>query len=179
MRFVTLFIGFFCSLIWVGSLHAAGFMGAEQITRDLLPRQTVNTMKIQPGTRSLGIVAAPVNSTGSGKGKTNLCVNFELNSAILTNDAKRQLAELAKSITSERLSDFRFDIIGHTDASGDAGLNQALSEKRAVAVKDYLAFAHAVQAQRLTTFGYGETKLRWPDKPYDAENRRVEIITRY
>lgn len=68
------------------------------------------------------------------------------------------------------------DVYGHTDSIGSDAYNQALSERRATAVADYLA-GRGVQAARIGTRGYGETQ---PVQPNDTEegraaNRRVEI----
>ena len=50
-----------------------------------------------------------------------------------------------------------FLVEGHTDDSGDAGVNQALSEKRAEAVKARL-IADGIAAERLFAIGYGATR---------------------
>lgn len=69
-----------------------------------------------------------------------------------------------------------FAIEGHTDSVGSKKTNQALSERRANAVRDYL-IANGISADRLTAAGYGE------DSPIASnstragrkENRRVEV----
>ncbi|WP_460220290.1 OmpA family protein [Psychroserpens sp. MEBiC05023] len=69
-----------------------------------------------------------------------------------------------------------FAIGGHTDSVGSKATNQALSERRANAVRDYL-IANGINADRLTATGYGE------DYPIASnstragrkENRRVEV----
>jgi len=70
----------------------------------------------------------------------------------------------------------RIELDGHTDNQGDPALNLSLSEKRAIAVKDYLV-SKGVHSSRITTRAYGGTK---PVAPNDTEenrkkNRRVEI----
>lgn len=70
----------------------------------------------------------------------------------------------------------KFNVEGHTDSTGSAGLNQKLSEGRAAAVVEYLT-ANGVDASRLKSAGYGE------DRPISTNNtaagrranRRVEI----
>lgn len=68
------------------------------------------------------------------------------------------------------------DIDGHTDSSGDPTYNQQLSERRAVAVGQYLQ-GQGTEPRRLLVVGFGETR---PIAPNDSEqgkamNRRVEV----
>ncbi|QRM53903.1 OmpA family protein [Sinorhizobium sp. BG8] len=68
------------------------------------------------------------------------------------------------------------DVDGHTDSTGSAAHNQALSERRAGSVANYLA-ARGVDQRRMSAVGYGK------DRPIAsnateagrAQNRRVEI----
>lgn len=48
-------------------------------------------------------------------------------------------------------------IAGHTDSSGSESYNQALSERRALSVRNAL-LNQGVAAHRMTTIGYGETQ---------------------
>ncbi len=70
----------------------------------------------------------------------------------------------------------RVEIQGHTDSRGSDAHNQALSEKRAQAVRDYLIKA-GIDADRLTAEGYGESKPAVPNTSPEnmAKNRRVEL----
>jgi outer membrane protein OmpA-like peptidoglycan-associated protein len=68
------------------------------------------------------------------------------------------------------------EVAGHTDSTGDAAYNQALSERRASSVATYLR-AQNVMAERLMTVGAGEN---YPVASNDTSagrqlNRRVEI----
>ena len=73
---------------------------------------------------------------------------------------------------------------GHTDSVGNDRYNQALSERRADAVKNWLA-AHGVTS-RMSTRGWGKTKPVAPntypngkDNPEGRQkNRRVEIVVK-
>ncbi len=72
--------------------------------------------------------------------------------------------------------DLKVEIQGHTDSRGSDAFNQALSEKRAQSVLNYLVNA-GIDARRLTAKGYGESK---PAAPNDsdqnmAKNRRVQL----
>jgi outer membrane protein OmpA-like peptidoglycan-associated protein len=69
-----------------------------------------------------------------------------------------------------------FSIEGHTDSDGKDAANQALSDNRAAAVKNYLV-ENGIAASRLTSAGYGETKPIDSNKTKagKANNRRVEV----
>ena len=68
-------------------------------------------------------------------------------------------------------------IEGHTDDRGDAGANQALSEKRALAVAKALV-AKGVDCKRLLPVGFGANKpIRPNDTPEGrAQNRRMDFV---
>lgn len=71
----------------------------------------------------------------------------------------------------------RLSIEGHTDDVGDDDYNRALSERRAQAVRAYLA-AHGLDGAHVEARGLGEAQ---PAAPNDSEegrrrNRRVEIV---
>ena len=114
--------------------------------------------------------------TGEPLPAVDLYISFEFDSAVLTQSAKRQLEELAAALNSEALKGAAFGVYGHTDASGSAGYNLALSEKRAAAVSTFLTETASVEPDRLTRRGFGKTRLKDPLRPYDSANRRVEIV---
>jgi outer membrane protein OmpA-like peptidoglycan-associated protein len=103
----------------------------------------------------------------------DVLVNFELDSATLTNDAVANLTEVAAALTDPRLSSAKFVIEGHTDASGAENYNEKLSERRATAVEEFL-ISKGVSKAQMTALGMGELSPRVPD-PFDPINRRVEM----
>jgi outer membrane protein OmpA-like peptidoglycan-associated protein len=74
--------------------------------------------------------------------------------------------------------DLKVLIEGHTDDQGTAAGNQALSDKRAAAVKAYLVANYGIGADRLTTRGYGQTRpVASNGTPEGRQtNRRVELV---
>jgi OmpA-OmpF porin, OOP family len=70
-------------------------------------------------------------------------------------------------------------VAGHTDADGEDSFNQALSEKRAQAVINYLVKA-GLTADRFTAVGYGATQPVAGNDSDDgkAQNRRIEFLVR-
>lgn len=106
----------------------------------------------------------------------DLEVPFRLGSAELTDVARRQLDALAEAMRAPELADSRFLIAGHTDATGAADYNKALSERRAESVLRYLVEIQAVSEARLLAAGFGEERLKNTAQPEAAENRRVEVV---
>lgn len=88
------------------------------------------------------------------------------------------LDELASLM--EQHPDLKLTVEGHTSSAGKPGLNQALSEQRAAAVKQYLEHK-GVAAARIQTAGFGASRPLTPGKSEadQAKNRRVELKTSY
>jgi OOP family OmpA-OmpF porin len=125
--------------------------------------------------------AAPVDSTVCQQLFTqNLSKNrirFETASASINADSAGLLDRLIE--TAMRCPSTNVEIVGHTDGDGDAAFNQTLSEKRALAVEDYLVKA-GLPADRFSTVGYGSTQ---PIATNDTDegklqNRRIEFMVR-
>lgn len=73
----------------------------------------------------------------------------------------------------------KIEVGGHASSEGSDSHNMQLSKRRAKAVMTYLVEKGSVEAERLTSQGYGETKpLVTPDETEaDRErNRRVEFL---
>jgi outer membrane protein OmpA-like peptidoglycan-associated protein len=68
------------------------------------------------------------------------------------------------------------EVAGHTDNTGSDQYNQALSERRAQSVAQYLE-SHGVNAQRVMTVGAGETHPIASNDTAEGRqaNRRVEL----
>jgi outer membrane receptor protein involved in Fe transport/outer membrane protein OmpA-like peptidoglycan-associated protein len=102
-------------------------------------------------------------------------VHFEFDQATLTAEAMAILDKAAGLLaTQEKVV---VEVAGHTDSVGSEEYNQKLSERRAIAVKDYLQ-SKGINATRMTAMGYGEAQ---PVASNDtdagrAQNRRVELI---
>lgn len=108
-----------------------------------------------------------------------LKVEFGFNSAELSAKAKEALRNIGSAMNREELINMRFEIAGHTCELGTKQYNQALSERRAQAVYDFLVRECSVNAERLMPKGYGED-LPLPPISDDPEinrsrNRRVEF----
>jgi len=89
-------------------------------------------------------------------------------------DASLPLLGMLASVA--RNCEVRLEIAAHTDAQGDAAINLKLSQRRADAVRKYLA-GSGVDPQQLVAKGYGETQPIAPNTTADGRllNRRVEF----
>jgi OmpA-OmpF porin, OOP family len=74
--------------------------------------------------------------------------------------------------------ELRVCIEGHTDNLGQVASNQALSEKRAAAVRQYLVQSFGIAPTRLEAMGFGQSKpAAANDTPEGRQqNRRVELV---
>ncbi len=104
-------------------------------------------------------------------------VKFRTNSADLRDGADAILDAQAATLVAN--PDVSIEVAGHTDADGDAGYNQGLSQRRAEAVRSYL-IGKGVNADRITAKGYGEAEPIADNVTRDgkAANRRVELRIR-
>jgi outer membrane protein OmpA-like peptidoglycan-associated protein len=95
---------------------------------------------------------------------------FKKESAELSDGARPMLQRIAR--IANRCSSAHMEIGGHTDSDGARDLNQALSERRAKAVAEFLVL-EGVKLERLEPIGYGQDRPRSTDK---ALNRRIEFV---
>lgn len=102
---------------------------------------------------------------------------FATNSATLRPDLQRDLNAVAANLLNYPNS--RIEIVGHTDNTGTAALNQDLSQRRAGAVADVLR-QNGVPGSRIVAVGRGEDMPVASNLTPEgrAQNRRVEIIIR-
>lgn len=109
-----------------------------------------------------------------------LPINYELGSARLTAESRRVIDNRLLALLNDR-PNIRIEVNAHTDSRGSAASNQALSERRAQAVINYLV-GKGVNRSRLVSKGYGESRLknRCSDgvscsEAEHRENRRTEF----
>jgi OmpA-OmpF porin, OOP family len=99
---------------------------------------------------------------------------FDFDKAVLKPDGKAKLDDLVSKMQGLNLE--AVITVGHTDSVGTDGYNQALSMRRAEAVKAYLVSV-GVDKSRVYTEGKGEKQPVADNKTAEgrAKNRRVEI----
>lgn len=101
-------------------------------------------------------------------------ISFNSGSAALTPSFYPVLDKVAETL--REYPDSQVQIVGHTDSTGAADLNQSLSQNRAQSVSLYLG-GKGVQPARVQTSGMGSSVPVASNATPDgrAQNRRVEI----
>ena len=125
--------------------HAAdcngAYLDADTVAQCLMPHRYRNIKH--------GQTQQPAETPAS----VNLWVHFDFDSAALGTDARISLDQVAQALATPALATLHFTIAGHTDAAGTAEYNQALSLRRADAVRNYLVQNGSVSAARLQIEG--------------------------
>lgn len=124
-------------------------------------------------------VTNSLRTGGSGQGLLDATlagriIEFESGSARLTDVGRGILDEMAGGL--REIGDARVQIVGHTDDVGARQANIALSQARALAVRDYLV-GQGIPVENLSVLGRG------PDEPIAdnatdegrARNRRIQF----
>jgi outer membrane protein OmpA-like peptidoglycan-associated protein len=102
-------------------------------------------------------------------------VLFGVNQWSLTDDAKAQLEELAKS--TDGLDRYVIEVQGFTDKTGSTTINERLSQQRAQEVARYLANEYKIPVRSISLLGSGYALPVADDKTREGRklNRRVEV----
>ncbi|NBC16330.1 MAG: OmpA family protein [Bacteroidetes bacterium] len=105
-------------------------------------------------------------------------VMFEFDRSTLLPRSEVTLDAVGEVMT--KYPSLRIEVAGHTDSVGSEQYNQRLSERRALAVRQYLLDAFDVAPQRILAAGFGEAR---PVASNETEtgralNRRVEFVVR-
>jgi outer membrane protein OmpA-like peptidoglycan-associated protein len=103
-------------------------------------------------------------------------IQFEFDSAKLTNESSREIAEVAKTLQEDKQTSFY--VVGHTDNVGSYDYNQKLSEERANTVIKALVERHKIKQERLQSVGVGPVSPLASNDSEDGKtlNRRVELV---
>ena len=159
----------------------AGELDASEIAKRLMmQREAAAAPRPAPRKVDARGAASPTGKRlrpGGRSATINLEILFASGSADITPAARRQLSALCRALQADLSSGpRRYQIVGHTDAAGDARENLILSQSRAESVARWLSGPDCgLDGRRLTPVGMGETRLKTPHDPDAAANRRVEI----
>jgi outer membrane protein OmpA-like peptidoglycan-associated protein len=104
-------------------------------------------------------------------------VHFDFDRYSLRPEATRALDEAVKALQEN--AQLRLELEGHTCNIATAEYNLALGERRAIAVRDYLA-SRGIGADRLRTVSYGEDRPNHDNAREETRrlNRRAALVVR-
>ncbi|MBV8552607.1 MAG: OmpA family protein [Acidobacteriaceae bacterium] len=138
----------------------------------------VGQVKTEADQANQGVSAANgrISDLDNYKPEDTATVYFRLNSATLTPQAKQDLDSLAQKAQAQK--GYVIEVAGYADKTGNASLNQQLSEARANAVIRYLEQQGNIPIHRiLTPAGMGTSHEAAPNNTASGRkmNRRVEV----
>lgn len=110
------------------------------------------------------------------KGKITLYgIQFDFNQSTIKPQSEPVLKEVGSLLQQQ--PDLKLRVEGHTDNVGKAPYNLELSRKRAESVKVHLVQNFQIDASRLATEGFGDTRpiAKNDTEQGRAQNRRVEL----
>ncbi|ATB27511.1 OmpA family protein [Melittangium boletus] len=143
-------------------------------------------LKKTAGDAGKGALEKRINTKLTDEARKNQC-SFKSGTDTLEPGCDKKLKNLAKALIEAKkqldaggVKSYKFEVSGHTDSSGDAAKNKALSAKRAeVIVKELVS--RGVPRGEIIAVGRGsEQMLVKPDDTAakKAKNRRYEIQVR-
>lgn len=148
--------------------------GTQPVAPPIEPK--VDQFFVTPGSNLSQGQRKEVAAIAQERPALDLTIYFDFNSAEISPKAVPALVELGKALTSDALKDTRFLLAGHTDAKGSNAYNLRLSQRRADAIRTFLATQFRVDERRLLAIGYGEEQLKNAANPDADENRRVQVV---
>ncbi len=152
------------------TLTACGEAGMRELGADVdkgdFGNSTMNNTLLQTGQISYTVAlaqrfAAEVPNT----------INFEFDSAELTDDARAVLKKQADFI--RQFPEVRFKVFGHTDLVGSAGYNQRLGLRRAQAAVAYLSSLGISRSRLEAVVSFGKTQPIIQTTEPEMRNRRT------
>jgi OOP family OmpA-OmpF porin len=101
---------------------------------------------------------------------------FDVGSDRLRGESTPTLRQIGQMMTEH--PELKLAVEGHTDNTGTAAANLALSTRRAQAIVTYLTTSLSVDPDRLTSQGFGQTRPVGPNTTPEGRqaNRRVELV---
>ncbi|MDR2186487.1 MAG: OmpA family protein [Azonexus sp.] len=139
---------------WTPAAAAADRGGCE-CDKDLLPKETCEPAKAPEKIAEAPVVVKETPKPGGVKVTVAADALFDFDKAVLRPEGKAKLDDVVAKAEAIKLEVVL--AVGHTDRLGSDAYNQKLSERRAVAVKDYLV-GKGIAADRIYTEGKGETQ---------------------
>ena len=153
----------------VANTARGGAKAAQETADQALSAAKANSAEIQATNDR-------ISQIDNYEARQNIAVNFRVNSAVLSDEAKAALDEIAAQAKNEK--GYLIQVTGYASADGGEARNRTLSERRADAVRRYLAENHDIPLHRMINpFGFGELKPVAENDTREGrkQNRRVEV----
>jgi outer membrane protein OmpA-like peptidoglycan-associated protein len=171
-----------CSTLTWSSSNATGATIDHEVgkvdpngSRQVCPKVTTPYTLDVSGEGGSRTAATTVTVTPRVIDRLTLRINFDTAKADIR---KADIPELEKAVAFvKKYPNSKVSVEGHTDNRGGDKYNQALSERRAQAVKKYLV-DKGEKAERITATGKGEANPIADNKTKQGQfqNRRVEVL---
>jgi OOP family OmpA-OmpF porin len=147
--------------------------GSREVCPTATTRYTI--VATGPGGSQTAATTVTVSAPPRVISRETIRINFDFDKSDIR---PADMAELQKALAFTKAhAAYKISIEGHTDGRGSVAYNQALSERRANAVKNWLV-QNGVDANRLRAVGFGKSRPI-ADNNTDAgrfQNRRVELL---
>src|SRR5918993_494484 len=163
-------------ILWPAKNRAQGMMGATRSIR-INPDVAPEAAAAQPAahveyTETEATTATDVDPNSAPVVDSfGFLIHFAYDSAEILPKSRPYLDSVGAMLRLPEAQGKKVKIVGHTDARGSEQYNQALSERRAAAVRGYLKAEFGVAADQLEIMGEGETAPVPGADPYAADNR--------
>lgn len=156
-------------VVFLSWLTSAAAITTEEFIEALTPDENQPMML----TRGIGLILHMPKQP-----QMAMYLQFDLDSAVLTDGAKETLNHLAEALQTDTLRQFIYRLEGHTCDRGTEAYNEALSERRARAVQRYLTETFAIAEEQLEVAWFGESRpaVANTDEAAREQNRRVMIV---
>ena len=151
-----------------------GLEQQAQINAPALYQRALARIKAEPGMSAVNrpSVAEELNKLP----QLTVEIQFNLDSDIIRPVSYKTLGRIADALYHPYLLDYKFLVVGHTDASGKREYNLKLSQRRANAVREALVTTFRISPARVAAVGLGEEQLQDAAQPTAAVNRRVQLL---
>ena len=110
------------------------------------------------------------------KPKAVMHLQFDLDSAALKPKPIVMLRKLGMALQTGKLNGYIYRLEGHTCDLGDEGYNLELSQRRAVAVRDYLVRTFDMSPEQFQVQGFGERNPVAPNVNETNRNRNRRVV---
>lgn len=169
--------------------HVKMFLGERRVANApnaIFPRSDTLFIAVSSASETRPILIGAIRIAGGGRDLYDRLAKdgrvatqgilFASGSDRIRPESTPTLEEIGKMLSDH--PQLRIAIEGHTDSDGEETFNQQLSERRSAAVKAYLVGRLSVEASRLQTAGFGESRPVGDNAAPEGkqQNRRVELV---